>query len=92
MSERGERTAAPGIAWRRAARGLTLIGIGVFLLLNTTGLLPWSFWGDLLDYWPVLLVAIGIRMVFDRSAAPWLALLGPVLSLATMTWVAVTAV
>ncbi|MFQ5671013.1 MAG: LiaI-LiaF-like domain-containing protein [Acidobacteriota bacterium] len=78
----------PGTPWRRAARGLLLIGLGVFLLGNTMGLLDWSFWMDLAGFWPVALVALGLRVVFERSRAPWGVLLSPLLILGTMVWVA----
>jgi hypothetical protein len=79
-----------GRSWRRVGRGLLVIGIGCFLLLNTTGFLPWSFWFDLIPFWPVLLVALGVRLLFERSRVPAALLLSPVLILGTMTWVAVS--
>lgn len=74
--------------WRRVSRGLTWIGVGVFLLLNTTGQLRWSFWIDALFYWPVLLVALGLRLIFERSRTPWAVLASPALVLGTLAWVA----
>ena len=79
----------PGRDWRRIARGLYLVGIGSALLMNTTGHLPWGYWLWLLDWWPMLLVMAGIRLVFDRSRLPALALLAPALALGTMALVAV---
>jgi hypothetical protein len=76
------------VAWRRAARGLNLIGFGVFLLLTTQGVLAWSFWADALRLWPVLLVALGLRLVVEK-AAPWAVLLSPLLIQGTLAWVAV---
>jgi hypothetical protein len=77
-----------GIAWRRVSRGIFLVGVGTFLLLNTLGILVWSFWSEVLDYWPVLLVAAGVRLMFERSRIPWGILLSPLLVLGTMAWVA----
>ncbi len=77
------------VAWRRVARGMGLVGVGCFLLASTSGWLPWSFWGALLPLWPVLLIALGIRLVFERTRLPWLVLLAPALVLGTMAWVAV---
>jgi Domain of unknown function (DUF5668) len=77
-----------GNRWVRVARGFYLLGIGTFLLLTTQDLLPAMFWADAAAYWPVLLVAIGIRLVFERSRFPWLVLLGPVLVLGTLMYVA----
>lgn len=89
-SGRGWRDAGHdgGVRWCRVSRGLYFVGIGTFLLLTTQDILPPSFWGDALAYWPVLLVAIGIRLVFERSPVPWLVLLGPFLVLGTLMYVA----
>jgi len=76
------------VAWRRAARGLNLIGFGVFLLLTTQGVLAWSFWAEALRLWPVLLVALGLRLVVEK-VAPWAVLLSPLLVQGTLAWVAV---
>ena len=92
MSDRGHGGDATGrdrgVRWVRVSRGFYLLGFGTFLLLTTQGVLPVSFWGEALAYWPVLLVAIGIRLLFERSAAPGLVLLGPVLVLGTLMYVA----
>ena len=77
-----------GVRWVRVSRGFYLLGFGTFLLLTTQDVLPLSFWSDALAYWPVLLVACGIRLVFERSAAPGLVLLGPALVLGTLMHVA----
>ncbi len=77
-----------GNRWVRVSRGFYLLGIGTFLLLTTQNLLPAMFWADAAAYWPVLLVAIGIRLVFERSPFPRLVLLGPVLVLGTLMYVA----
>lgn len=74
--------------WARAAEGIQLAGISVFLLLNTTGVLPWSFWLDAAALWPVLLMSAGLRIAFEKSRTPWLLLLGPVLILGSLAWVA----
>jgi hypothetical protein len=78
-----------GRSWRRVSRGVIWITFGTFLLLTTLDLLPWSYWGTLLPYWPVLLVMLGVRLIFERSAAPALILLSPVLLAGTMSFVAI---
>src|SRR3970040_1792253 len=65
----------------KAAEGIQLAGLAVFLLLNTTGALPWSFWLDAIALWPVLIMSAGLKIAFEKSRAPWLLLLGPVLVL-----------
>ncbi|MDP6579680.1 MAG: DUF5668 domain-containing protein [Vicinamibacterales bacterium] len=76
------------IAWRRVARGLSFIGFGVFCLLSTQDLLHRGFWLDALAYWPVLLIALGLHLMFERSRAPWGVLLSPLLIMATLGFVA----
>ncbi len=49
----------PPVDWGRAAEGIQLAGFAVFLLLNTTGVLPWSFWLDAIALWPVLIMSAG---------------------------------
>ncbi len=80
--------ARPLADWARAAEGIQLAGIAVFLLMNTTGALPWSFWIDAIALWPVLIISAGIRIAFEKTRAPWLLLLGPVLVLGSLAWVA----
>jgi hypothetical protein len=72
----------------RAAKGLYLLGVGTFLLLCAQDVLPWSFWRDAIAFWPVLLVAAGIRLIFERTRLAGLVLLGPVLVLGTLMYVA----
>lgn len=79
------------IAWSNVARGISFVGFGTFLLLNTLGYLPWSFWRETLPYWPVLLVALGIRLVFERTAAPWMVLCGPLVVIGTLVYVSQSA-
>jgi len=81
---------ATGIRWRRASRGLAVVGFGVFLLLTTQGVLSWSFWVQAATFWPVLLIAVGARMVLERFLGPPAALISPVIVLGTLTLVATT--
>ena len=77
-----------GINWKRVSGGLYLVGFGTFLLLTAHGYRPWSFWIDALSFWPVMLVAIGLRLIFERSRTPWVIVLSPLLVLGTLTYVA----
>lgn len=52
----------------KLAGPLWLIAVGVILLLNTTGVLPWSVWNILLRFWPVLLIVWGATMILDGKA------------------------
>ena len=76
------------IAWRRISRGLCFIGFGVFFFLSTQGMLHRGFWMDALAFWPVLLIALGLRLMFERSKAPWAILLSPLLLMGTLSYVA----
>ena len=80
--------ARPTADWARAAEGIQLAGIAVFLLMNTMGVLPWSFWLDAIALWPVLIMSAGVRIAFEKTRAPWLLLIGPVLVLGSLAWVA----
>jgi hypothetical protein len=77
-----------GANWPKAAEGVQLAGFAVFLLLNTTGVLPWSFWVDAIALWPLLIMSAGIKIAFEKSRAPWLVLLGPVIILGGLGWLA----
>jgi hypothetical protein len=44
-----------------------LIFLGTILLLNTTGILDWSVWRYILNYWPVFLILAGLRLILGRS-------------------------
>jgi len=74
--------------WGRVADGIGLAGFGVFFLLATTRGLPPGFWLDALSMWPVLLVSAGIRIIFEKSPLPWGVVLGPLIVLGTLSWIA----
>lgn len=46
-----------------------MILAGVLLLMNTTGMMPWSIWGELTRFWPVLIILWGIGIIFGQSKA-----------------------
>jgi hypothetical protein len=47
---------------------IILIVLGVLLLLNTTGVVPWEAWESLWRFWPVLLILWGVGIVFGRGS------------------------
>lgn len=67
------------MAAKRVVEGLTLVLVGVILLLNTTGSLPWSIWLHVLSLWPLLLVAIGLEIVARGIHAEWLRIVSSLL-------------
>lgn len=44
-----------------------LIIIGIIFLLNNLGVLPWDFWISILQFWPLFLILIGLKMVIGTS-------------------------
>ncbi len=53
--------------------GLLLIIIGLAAFAVNVDLMDWYVYLDLLDLWPVLLVALGVQMIFRRTPIPQLA-------------------
>ncbi len=45
---------------------LPVVRVGVVLLLQTLGILPWGLWGILWRFWPALIIIIGISILFRR--------------------------
>ncbi len=78
----------PRADWARAADGISLAGFAFFLLLCTTGVLPWSFWLEAIALWPLLIMSAGVKIAFEKSGAPWLVLLGPAIVLGGLGWLA----
>jgi hypothetical protein len=46
---------------RSVVAPLILLAVGVTLLLNNFGVVPWSIWGTLWPFWPVLFVLLGVE-------------------------------
>lgn len=67
-----------GLVWP-----VVLIGVGVVLLLNNMGVLPWGVWQTLFGLWPVLLIAAGLDLLLGRRST-WGALLAAALVLAVL--------
>ncbi|MDF1545632.1 MAG: DUF5668 domain-containing protein [bacterium] len=47
--------------------GLILIQIGILLILRNTNVINDSFWEELIVYFPVVLIAVGIEKIFTKS-------------------------
>ena len=43
--------------------GLLLAALGVLLLLTTTGVVSFGIWLELADYWPLLVILIGVELI-----------------------------
>jgi len=53
--------------YMRIFTALDLITIGIVLLLNTTGVIGWKIWVELLRFWPLFIVSAGIGIIFSFS-------------------------
>ncbi|RKX31078.1 MAG: hypothetical protein DRP46_04080 [Candidatus Zixiibacteriota bacterium] len=69
--------------------GLLFITVGALLLLNNAGYLDWDYWLELLFWWPVLLIAIGIEKIFQKTKLQFIAYLSPLALIAVMAYIAV---
>lgn len=58
----------------RLLNGLTMVVVGIILLMNTTGSLPWRVWGAALVYWPVLLIGLGVQVALSKWRIPGISL------------------
>ncbi len=87
-SDSGSDHPRPRADWRRVADGVFLAGLGVFFLLATSRGLPDGFWAEAVSFWPVLLVSVGIRLVFEKTPLAFGMVLGPVVVLGTLFWLA----
>jgi hypothetical protein len=73
-------TPDPRDGWglERVMDGIGTVIVGGVLLSNTTGFVSWDVWWTLLMLWPVLLVAIGLRVIGRGTGQSWVKALGPV--------------
>ncbi len=56
---------------RAPVAGIVLVFLGVVFLLETLGVLPWGLWGTLWQFWPVVLIVLGVSIIM-RGLNPWL--------------------
>jgi hypothetical protein len=76
-----------GIAWP-----ILLIGAGAFLLFNYFGPQAWISWTQIIQLWPIILIAVGIDIMFKGGSA-WSTVLGVVLTIALIggaIWLAIS--
>lgn len=57
---------------KRVAEGLGSITVGLVLLGNTFGYIPWTVWVTMISLWPLLLVALGVELLGKGLGLPWL--------------------
>lgn len=46
--------------------GLLLIALGMVFFANMYGYLPWDFWINVVDLWPLVLIIAGIALFFNK--------------------------
>lgn len=46
--------------------GLLLIALGMVFFANMYGYLPWNFWINVVDLWPLVLIIAGIALFFNK--------------------------
>lgn len=63
-----------GIAWP-----ILMIGVGAGLLYNYFGPRAWISWSQVIQLWPLLIIAVGIDIMF-RGQTGWKSLVGVILS------------
>lgn len=45
-----------------------LIGVGVLVLMQNLGFLPFGFWWTLWRFWPVVLIVVGLDLLLGRRS------------------------
>lgn len=89
VSMRWERRGLPGIKvslnWSRTSSGISFTVLGLVLLANTLGWVPWKAWASLLVYWPLLVVAAGVELALRKRVTPAL-WLGLAAAITVLTW------
>lgn len=48
------------------SRGFLFIVLGIVFFLNSYGVLPWGFWANVVDLWPLIFILGGIALLFNR--------------------------
>jgi hypothetical protein len=69
--------------------GLLFITIGAMLLLNNAGALSWEYWPELLVWWPLILIAVGIEKIFQKTSLQFISYLSPLILIVAMIYIAV---
>jgi hypothetical protein len=71
---------------KRVAEGAGTISVGLVLLGNSFGAIPWTVWLTILSLWPLLLVAIGIEFVGRGLHSDWVRALSNVVLIAGLAY------
>ncbi len=71
---------------KRIMEGLTVIAVGLILLGNTLGIVPWGVWWNIATLWPLLLIAAGIDIIGRGTDNSWLRVLASLLVIGGLAW------
>ncbi|MCL6472756.1 MAG: DUF5668 domain-containing protein [Firmicutes bacterium] len=74
----------PPISTSRLLSGIFIGTIGVILLYNTLGIVPYTFWINIINLWPVLLIAAGLAILASVVRSRILAALPQLLIILTL--------
>lgn len=69
---------------RTLFKGIIIILLGLIFLANNFQVLPWGVWYQLLRFWPVILIAVGIDLIFKKSSFSFLQVLSPLIIIAAI--------
>lgn len=73
-------------AVKRVAEGVGSVAVGLVLLGNTFGYLPWTVWITMLSLWPLALVALGIELLGRGLGLTWVRVLSNVVLLLGLSY------
>ena len=68
--------------------GILFILVGGLLLMNNIGWLDWWVWVDILSFWPLILIAIGVEKIFSKTRLEVLSYLAPLALAGAIIWIA----
>ena len=46
---------------------LLLVFLGIIFLLNNLQIIPWEIWGYIWQFWPILLILLGLKIILGRG-------------------------
>jgi hypothetical protein len=52
---------------RNPVWAVILILVGILLLLNNLNLLPWTIWSQIWQFWPVILILLGLQHMLGHT-------------------------
>jgi predicted membrane protein len=53
------------IAFNKLYDGIVLISVGIVLMLNVTGLVDWRIWLFYVNFWPLIIILIGFKLILS---------------------------